>query len=291
MCVDGGVDLTTDAEPVAATGDVMVPRPFRVEGVRRDTHDTVTLDLRPLDGAGLRFGPGQFTMVQAFGVGEVPISVSGDPSDPRCLVHTIRDVGGVTRTLCAVAQGDVLGVRGAFGRGWDVTDGRGGDVVMVAGGIGLAPLRPAIMAVLRDREAFGRVTVLYGARTPAEMLYGTDLEEWAALGIDVAVTVDQADPSWPGRVGVVTELVPGARFDPAGTLALVCGPEVMMRYAADALTARGVPAGRVRLSVERNMQCGVGLCGHCQLREYLVCVDGPVFELDRVRPQLGVREL
>jgi NAD(P)H-flavin reductase len=283
--------MSTDAETGSAAGDVMVPRPFRVQDVRRDTHDTVTLDLRPLDGAGLAFAPGQFTMLQAFGVGEVPISASGDPSEPGRLVHTVRDVGGVTRTLCAVTPGDVLGVRGAFGRGWEVTDGRGGDVVVVAGGIGLAPLRPAIIAVLRDRGAFARVTVLYGARTPAEMLFRADLEEWAASGIDVAVTVDHADRSWSGRVGVVTELVPGARFDPAGTVALVCGPEVMMRYAADALTACGVPACRVRLSVERNMQCGVGLCGHCQLREYLVCVDGPVFELDRVRPQLGVREL
>jgi len=145
--------------------------------------------------------------------------------------------------------------------------------------------------VLRDRGSFGRVTVLYGARTPAELLFRADLEGWAASGVDVAVTVDHADLSWSGRVGVVTELVSGARFDPAGTLALVCGPEVMMRYTADALTACGVPADRVRLSVERNMQCGVGLCGHCQLREYLVCVDGPVFELDRVRRQLGVREL
>ena len=285
-------DVTTSPAVGAPSGDPLLPRPFRVVDVRRDTHDTVTMDLRSLDGDDLRFAPGQFTMLQAFGVGEVPISVSGDPARPRALTHTVRDVGGVTRTLCAVAPGDVLGVRGPFGRGWDVAGGAGGDVVVVAGGIGLAPLRPAVLAVLADRASFGRVSLLYGARSPAEVLFGRELERWAAgHGVDVEVTVDQADPSWAGRVGVVTELVPGARFDPERTLALVCGPEVMMRYVAEALTTRGVPARRVRLSVERNMRCGVGLCGHCQLREHLVCVDGPVFSLDQVRRQLAVKEL
>lgn len=273
-------------------GDPLVPRPFRVVDVRRDTHDTVSMDLRSLDGSDFTFAPGQFTMLQAFGVGEVPISVSGDPARAGWLTHTVRDVGGVTRSLCAVSPGDVLGVRGAFGQGWQVADGAGGDVVVVAGGIGLAPLRPAVLAVLADRRSFRRVSVLCGARSPTDVLFGHDLEGWAAEhGVDVQVTVDHADPTWGGRVGVVTELLPGARFDPQRTLALVCGPEVMMRYVADALTTRGVPPSRVRLSVERNMQCGVGLCGHCQLREYLVCVDGPVFGLDRVRRQLGVKEL
>ncbi len=273
------------------TVDPMVPRPFRVVDVRRDTHDTVTMDLRPLDGEELSFLPGQFTMLQALAVGEVPISVSGDPARPELLTHTVRDVGGVTRTLCAVSPGDVLGVRGAFGQGWQVGDGRGGDVVVAAGGIGLAPLRPVVLQVLAERSAYDQVTVLYGARSPEEMLFTDELEEWSAGGIDVQVTVDRAVTSWAGRVGVVTELVPRAGFDPARTLALVCGPEVMMRYVADALTTRGLPQERIRLSVERNMRCGVGLCGHCQLREYLVCVDGPVFALDRVWRQLGVREL
>lgn len=284
--------MTTVAASAVRTGDPLLPRPFRVVDVRRDTHDTVTMDLRPLDGHDMAFWPGQFTMLQAFGVGEVPISVSGDPARPGTLTHTVRDVGGVTRTLCAVRRGDVLGVRGAYGRGWDVADGMGGDVVIVAGGIGLAPLRPAVLAVLANRAAYGRVSVLYGARSPAEVLFGDDRHAWAQdWGIDVAVTVDTADQAWTGRVGMVTELVADAVPDPGRTLALVCGPEVMMRYVADALTSRGVPAGRVRLSVERNMRCGVGLCGHCQLREYLVCVDGPVFELDRVRRVLSVREL
>ena len=272
--------------------DPLLPRRFRVLEVRRDTHDTVTMDLAALDGADLGFVPGQFTMLQVFGVGEVPISVSGDPARGCRLTHTVRDVGGATRALCAVTPGDVVGVRGAFGRGWQVDDGAGGDVLVIAGGIGLAPLRPAVLAVLRDRLAYRRVSVLYGARSPAELLFPDELEKWAADGdLDVDVTLDHATPEWVGRVGVVTDLVPRARFDPAQTLALVCGPEVMMRYVAAALTASGVPAHRIRLSMERNMRCGVGLCGHCQLREHLVCVDGPVFGLDRVRPLLDTKEL
>jgi NAD(P)H-flavin reductase len=288
-------DVTAGPETgtgVTPAGDPLLPRPFRVVAVRRDTHDTVTMEMAAVNGGDLPFAPGQFTMLQAFGVGEVPISISGDPARPGALTHTVRDVGGVTRALCAVTPGDVLGVRGPFGRGWGVADAAGGDVVVVAGGIGLAPLRPAVVAVLADRDTFGRVSLLYGARSPSEVLFARELERWAAgHGVDVEVTVDQAYPTWGGRVGVVTELVPGARFDPQRTLALVCGPEVMMRYVADALTTRGIPPHRVRLSVERNMRCGVGLCGHCQLREHLVCVDGPVFALDRVRRQLAVKEL
>jgi NAD(P)H-flavin reductase len=273
-------------------GGSTLPRPFRVVEVLRDTHDTVTLHLQAVDGDGLPFAPGQFTMLQAFGVGEVPISISGDPAAPDRLVHTVRDVGGVTRALCAAEPGDVLGVRGAFGRGWDVTDGKGGDVVVVAGGIGLAPLRPAVLALLAHRRAYQRVVLLCGARTSSDVLFLEQLREWGAhRDLEVAVTVDRAPTTWTGPVGVVTELIPGVSFDPARTLALVCGPEVMMRYVADALVSRGVPADRVRLSVERNMRCGVGLCGHCQLRDHLVCVDGPVFSLDSVRAHLDIPEL
>jgi NAD(P)H-flavin reductase len=269
----------------------MLPRPFRVSATRRDTHDTVTLELEPLDGNGFAFAAGQFTMLSVFGVGEVPISISGDPARPERLVHTVRDVGAVTRALCAAPVGEVLGVRGPYGRGWGTSDGAGGDVVIVAGGIGLAPLRPSVLEVLAARERFDRVHVLYGARTADDVLFEGDLTAWTADGVEVGVTVDRAATSWTGRVGLVTELIPGASFDPARTLALLCGPEVMMRFVAAELTARGVPAGRIRLSLERNMRCGVGLCGHCQLREYLICVDGPVFSLDAVRPLLGTREL
>jgi NAD(P)H-flavin reductase len=278
--------------PDLAAADAFLPRPFRVAVVSRDTHDTVTIELESVDGHGLAFASGQFTMLLAFGVGEVPVSVSGDPARPDRLVHTIRDVGGVTQSLCAVRPGDVIGVRGPYGVGWGVADGVGGDIVIVAGGIGLAPLRPAVLEVLAAREQYGRVSVLYGARSPDDVLYADELREWAAEGaVDVAVTVDRAPTSWGGQVGLVTELIPRTAFDPTRALALVCGPEVMIRYVAVALTAQGLSRGRVRLSLERNMRCGVGLCGHCQLREYLICVDGPVFAFDAVQHLLAVREL
>jgi NAD(P)H-flavin reductase len=207
------------------------------------------------------------------------------------LVHTIRDVGGVTRALCQASEGDVLAVRGPFGVGWRVSDGTGGDIVIVAGGVGLAPLRSAVIEVITSRQEYGRVSVLYGARTANDVLFGADLAAWSSEDVQVGVTVDRASTTWTGRVGLVTELVARATFDPSRTLALVCGPEVMMRYVAAELTARGVPPERIRLSLERNLRCGMGLCGHCQLREYLICIDGPVLSLDAVRPVLGVREL
>jgi NAD(P)H-flavin reductase len=273
------------------TADAMLPRPFRVTAWRRDTADTATLDLVAVDGVPLGFASGQFTMLQAFGIGEVPISISGDPAGPETLVHTVRDVGGVTGAIVAARPGDVLGVRGPYGVGWEVADGRGGDVVVVAGGIGLAPLRGVVLELVARRAEFGRVHVLYGARTPADLLYVDELAAWADAGIEVAVTVDQAGTDWDGRVGLVTELVDRADFDPDRTLAVVCGPEVMMRFVGTALVRRGVPARKVRVSMERNMRCGVGLCGHCQLREHLICIDGPVFPLDAVDRLMTVREL
>jgi NAD(P)H-flavin reductase len=283
------------APPSAAPGTGPSPfglREFRVVRRRQDTRDTVTLSLDPADGARLRFVAGQFTMLYAFGVGEVPISISGDPTRPGSLLHTIRDVGGVTHTLAHVRRGDVLGVRGPYGRGWDVTDGRGGDVVLVAGGIGLAPLRPALLQILSRRSDYGRVVLLYGTRTPEDVLYADELERWRGrFDLDVDVTVDYGPPQWRGRVGLVTSLIPRAGFDPAHTLALVCGPEAMMRYVASALVDRGVPRERIRLSMERAMDCGIGLCGHCQLRELFVCVDGPVFGYDRLERLLWLREV
>jgi NAD(P)H-flavin reductase len=277
------------AEPASAP---MAPRRFRVVRQRRDTHDTVTLTMEPVDGPALTFVPGQFTMIGVFGVGEVPISISGDPAHPELLQHTVRDVGNVTHRLVAARPGDVLGIRGPFGTGWDVQDGAGGDVVVVAGGIGLAPLRPAVLQLLADRGRFGQVVVLYGARGPQDVMFSRELEHWRGrFDVSVDVTVDYGPPQWRGRVGLVTGLIPRAGFDPSGCLALVCGPETMMRYVAGALVDRGVPADRIRVSMERNMRCGVGLCGHCQLREFFVCTDGPVIGFDRVRRLMQVREV
>lgn len=281
-----------DGRGAARGHEGMVPRPFRVVRRQAQTHDTVTLLLEPVDGVPLRYAAGQFTMLDAVGVGGVPISISGNPVAPGLLEHTIRDVGGVTHALTSSDPGTVLGVRGPFGTGWDAGAGAGGDVILVAGGIGLAPLRPALLELVAHRTAFGRVTLLYGTRTPRDVLFAEDLAAWgASSGVTVEVTVDCGDSGWTGHVGLVTKLIPGARMQPERTLALVCGPEIMMRYVATALVDRGLPPAKIRLSMERNMQCGIGLCGHCQLREFFICVDGPILSYDRLAPVLTVPEL
>jgi NAD(P)H-flavin reductase len=264
----------------------MAPRPFRVTGRVRETADTWTLELEPVQGDPLAIAPGQFTMLYAFGIGEVPISVSSNTGAP--LVHTVRAVGAVTEAICAATDGAVLGVRGPLGNAWPL--GSGGDAVVVAGGIGLAPLRGVVYELLRRRGEFGEAAVLYGGRTPADLLYPAELERWRE-SLQVDVTVDAAEPGWEGKVGFVAKLVGSARFDPAATTAFVCGPEIMMRTSAEALLARGVAPERIWVSMERNMQCGVGLCGHCQLGPTLICRDGPVYRWDEVERLMAVREL
>jgi anaerobic sulfite reductase subunit B len=273
------------------TGEVdpMLPVPFCLAARIQNTPDTATLLLEPIDGGVVGFRPGQFSMLYAFGVGEVPISISG-ATEGR-LSYTIRSVGGVTRALVGATEGQVLGVRGPFGIGWDLATAEGGDLVVIAGGIGLAPLRSAILQLIANRKNFGRVCLVYGARTPAEVLYPVELLGWEQAGIEVIVTVDRADQTWSGRVGLVTKPLASLSLDPIRTTALVCGPEVMMRHVADTLTDLGIPAPHIQLSLERTMRCGVGLCGHCQLRELLICVDGPVVGLDVAGGLLKVREL
>jgi len=266
----------------------MVPVSYRVASRRRETHDSWTLELEPSGDAAVEpFAPGQFAMLYSFGKGEVPISVSALP-----LVHTIRAVGVVSAALCDARKGDVLGVRGPFGTAWPVEAAEGADVVVLTGGIGLAPLRPVVHHVLANRERYGRVVVLYGGRSPQELLYTAELERWRGrFDVEVHVAVDQAAAGWHGRVGVVTTLVPRADFDPANTVAMICGPEVMMRFAVAALQDRGVPAEAIFVSLERSMKCAIRLCGHCQLGPEFICHDGPVFPWDRVEPLLRVREL
>ncbi len=271
----------------------MRPQPYVVRGVRRETHDVFTLELEPAgDAAPLAFGPGQFTMLYAFGMGEVPISISGDPAGNTMLVHTIRAVGTVTRALERCRKGDVLGVRGPFGTCWPVDEAAGKDVVLAAGGIGLAPLRSVMYRLLARRERYGRIALLYGTRTPEDIVYRDELEEWRGrLDLNVQVTVDRAGSDWRGNVGAVTTLLPRAEFDPANTVAMFCGPEVMMRFTMLALMKRGLQAEQMYLSMERNMKCGIGLCGHCQLGPFFICKDGPVFPYDRVKWLFGREEI
>jgi NAD(P)H-flavin reductase len=270
-----------------------VPAVWRVRSRRRETHDTFTLVLEPpATGRPFRYAPGQFNMLYQFGVGEVPISISGDPANETQLVHTIRAVGAVTRSMGRLGPGSALGIRGPFGTQWPVDVARGGDVVIVAGGIGLAPLRPALYHILNHRNEYGRVALIYGARTPEDLLYGRELERWRGrLDLDVDVTVDAAGERWRGNVGLVTTLLPRLRIDPDHAVVMICGPEIMMRFTALELLSLGLSESALYLSMERNMQCGLGYCGHCQLGPTFVCKDGPVFTYPQIVRLLSQREV
>jgi NAD(P)H-flavin reductase len=276
----------------ALAGAPTLPAPYRVARRRRETADTWTLELEPARGDAIRYAPGQFTMLYAFGVGEVPISVSGDPATQGRLVQTVRAVGAVTRAVCAARPGTTLGVRGPYGSAWPVEAARGRDVLVVAGGIGLAPLRPILYSVLGDRADYGAVSLLYGGRTPADLLYRRELERWRGrLDLDVHVTVDVGDAEWRGAVGVVTKLLPRTAADLATACAYVCGPEIMMRITAQTLLDAGVAPERIFVSMERNMRCAVAHCGHCQFGPTLICRDGAVYRYPEIGPLLEVREL
>lgn len=272
--------------------DAAVPVPCRVLASAQETEDTWTLDLEPPAGATGGFAPGQFNMLYAFGVGEVPVSISGDPESSGALRHTVRAVGSVTAAICAARPGDQLGVRGPFGSSWPLGEATGDDLLIVGGGVGLAPLRSALLAALTRGTELRRVVLLYGGREPGQLLYRGELERWAAApDLEVGITVDSAREGWRGDVGVVTRLIERARLDPARTVAFVCGPELMMRFSARALQARGVPPERIHLSIERNMKCAITRCGRCVFGPTYACREGPVMRLSDIEPLLRIREL
>lgn len=271
----------------ALRADPMVPVPARVRRVRRETRDSVTLRLSVP--RGFRFAPGQFDMLWLPGAGEVAISVAGD-GGAGTVEHTVRAVGEVTRCIAALRPGDVLGLRGPFGTGWPLEAVGGLDLLLVAGGVGLAPLRPVALEILRRPGAARRAALLYGARAPDELLYRRELRAWERRGLAVRTTVDRRQPGWSGRVGLVTGLFQDLRLHPGDTAAFLCGPEAMMRLGVRDLLRLGLPADRIWVSLERSMKCGVGRCGHCQLGPLFVCRDGPVLRWDRAAPLLEVRE-
>jgi NAD(P)H-flavin reductase len=269
----------------------MVPRIAHVLRRHHDAPDAWTLELEMARGERLAYVPGQFNMLTAFGVGEAAISVSGDPAAGP-LIHTIRAVGPVSTALASLKPGDPLGLRGPFGVGWPMTEAEGKDVLLVAGGLGLAPLRPALYRLLGARARYGKVTLLFGARTPDDIVFRREVETWRArFDIDVEVTVDHAQSEWHGHVGVVTKLIPRVVVNPENAIAMVCGPEVMMRFVARSLCEKGFSEGAIYLSMERNMKCAIGHCGHCQFGPIFVCRDGPVFTYARLRPYLTIKEL
>jgi NAD(P)H-flavin reductase len=274
--------------------------PARVAVIQRvvtETPDAATFwtTWRGDDGAGYGFSPGQFNMVYRFGVGEVAISISSDPDHPDRLGHTIRSVGRVTNAMQRLQVGDEFGIRGPFGRPWPLHEAEGEDLLVIGGGVGVCPVRPAMEYAIRHRDRYRRLILLMGARTPDRLPYREQLEDWVAtmdaLGVELHLTVDEGADDWEHHVGVVTTLFPDAAIEPERTMAFICGPEIMMRFAGQGLVELGVRPERVWISMERHMQCGIQLCGHCQLGPLFVCSDGPVFPWNVISPLMGVREL
>ena len=235
-----------------------------------------------------RFTAGQFNMVYLFGVGEVAISIVSDPDEPERLDHTIRAVGRVTSAIGRLRAGDTVGIRGPFGQGWPLEDARGRDIVIATGGLGCAPVVGAIEYIFRRRREYGAVRIIHGVKTPRDLLYRERFEAWRRQpDTEVLLASDRPDGTWRHHVGVVTELFERVPINAAKTMVLMCGPEIMMRLGVPILMNRGIPATAVYVSLERHMECGIGLCGHCQMGPFFLCKDGPVMRYDRVEPWLG----
>src|SRR5450755_16782 len=272
--------------------DPMIPRPFRIERVKHEVTSCFSWHLKPLDGAPFHFLPGQFNMLYAPGVGEVAISVSGDCRDHATLVHTIREVGAVTKAMAKLRAGAMVGVRGPFGSAWPVEAGYGKDVVFVTGTVGLAPLRPLIYEVLNRREKYGKVIINYGSRGTDDILYERDLHAWRGrFDLEVHVTVHTAPSGYRGRVGSVAAAVKIGRFDGENAVAFICRSEALTRPAVQALQDRGMTTDRIYVTLERNMKCGIGFCGHCQFGPTFMCKEGPVYRFDSIEKIFTIREL
>jgi len=240
---------------------------------------------------GFTFQPGQFNMLYVPGVGEAAISISSDPKETEHIGHTVRAVGNVTNHFTHLKVGDRVGVRGPFGTYWPLEEFKGSDIIISTGGIGFPPLRPVIYHVMRHRSDYGRVVLLYGARTPRDLQYTGEYDHWRKNGIETMITVDRSDESWTGTVGVVPILFYRLRMDPHKSVIFTCGPEIMIRFVVFEAMARRVPPSRIFVSLERNMKCGLGFCGHCQLGPFFVCKDGPIFSFEALQPYYNVEEL
>ncbi len=272
-----------------------LPRTAEIVERVEEARDIFTLRLRLCEAAAhaaYRFRPGQFNMLYLFGVGEVPISIVSDPADETLLDHTIRSVGRVTRGLARLVAGARIGLRGPYGRGWPMEAALGRDVLVITGGLGCAPSVSVIDYVARRRQQFGHLTIMQGVKHYNDLLWRPRYEQWARMPeTTVLLAADQGGPVWPWHVGPVTELFDQARITPGRTLVMICGPEGMMLAVVAELRRRGVPDGDIWLSMERNMQCALGQCGHCQYGPHFVCRNGPVFPLAEIAAQFGVRGL
>ena len=267
-----------------------LPREAEIVSRTVESSDTFSLRLRLTDGLPYEFAPGQFNMLYLHGSGEVPISIVADEEDSNILTHTVRSVGRITRGLEQLAVGDRIGLRGPYGRGWPMTEAEGRDVVVVTGGLGCAPSVSIIHHMLAHRGRYGHLSILQGVKHTDDLIWRAQYEAWEQLpDVDVLLAADVAGPGWHGHVGLVTALFEQLQIEAQKTIAMLCGPEVMMRAAAEGLHAMGIAEQMIYLSMERNMQCAVGHCGHCQLGGAFVCKDGPVFVWPEIRSLLGTR--
>jgi NAD(P)H-flavin reductase len=259
-----------------------------ISRITQETKDTYTYHIKPLEGE-IKGASGQFNILYAYGGGEIPVAISGIENEE--IMHTIRFVGAVTRMLSKMREGSIICLRGPYGNPWPLNGSRKQDVLIVAGGIGLAPLRPVIMEVKRNRSEYGKLMILYGARTPQDLLYKREFEEYSKIeDCEFHVTVDKRDETWTGNVGVVTTLIPKVKVNPKNTIAMVCGPEIMMKFTVkDLMEKKGLDASRIYISMERRMRCGIGQCGHCQVGPFFVCRDGPVFQYSKIKRYFEVK--
>lgn len=268
------------------------PEFFHISRKTFDTEDTFTLELIPSKGKTVSFAPGQFNMLYVFGIGEVPISITGDPKNNHSFIHTIKIVGNVTKALSRLKEGDPVGLRGPFGTSWPAAACKGKNLVIMGGGIGLAPLRPMIYHLLSHREDFGSIALLYGTRQPSEIVFSEELKAWKkAFDNQVFITVDFAPETWKGNIGVVTTLIPRIHFDFTQAAALLCGPEIMLRFSVSDLVKRGLPEPEIYLAMERNMKCALGHCGRCQYVDNFICKDGSIVPYSKVKPFFAKKEI
>lgn len=286
---------STTGENSITQANSWVPHTAVIREITREVNEVSTYHLALSDPAlakAYRFEPGQFNMLYVPGAGESAISMSGDPDSLETLAHTIRFAGNVTRSIATMKVGDTLGLRGPFGTSWPLEKCVGKDVILVAGGIGLPPLRPLIHRLLAERHQFGQLNLLYGARSPDMRLYTKEYRDWSEKGLLIKETVDRKNLGWQGNVGVVSMLLERLEpFDPAQSILMICGPELMMRFTARAAMQRRMTPDQIWVSTERNMQCAIGLCGHCQLGPEFICKDGPIFRYDQISPYLIVEGL
>ena len=285
---------TTSHTQAIASSQPMLPYMAEITRIEPEAPGVATYWLRHRDEflrKGYSFQPGQFNMLYLPGYGEAAISISSDPESSELIGHTIRHIGNVTQNIASLKEGDVLGLRGPFGTYWPSEEAKGNDLIISTGGIGLPPLRSLLYYVMHHRQDYGRVVLLYGARTPRDLQFTQEYEAWEKAGIETMITVDRGDESWTGQVGVVPILFYRVKMDPRRTFVLTCGPEIMIRFVVFEALARRVPSSRIFVSLERNMRCGLGQCGHCQIGPYFVCKDGPVFSFEQLEPYYNVEEL